>query len=192
VIAAAAGWLLLKERVSRLYVLGAAIAFAGVACLAHARAAAGAGPAQGAAGLVGDTLGLVAAFWYALYLLIVRRQRAHVSAAAAMLVTTFAAAGFALVVSLALGEQILPRTANGVMVLAGLGLVVQAAGQGLIAYGLGQVPIALSTILLWVQPLAAAGLGWALFGEAIGALGFLGAGLVFAGVWLAQARGEGR
>jgi drug/metabolite transporter (DMT)-like permease len=67
-----------------------------------------------------------------------------------------------------------------------LGVVTQAGGQGLIAAGLGRLPLALSAVLLWVQPVTAAGLSWALFGEALGPLALLGAALVLGGVWVVQ------
>jgi drug/metabolite transporter (DMT)-like permease len=67
---------------------------------------------------------------------------------------------------------------------------VHTAGQGLIAYGVGQLPIAISTVLLWVQPVAAAALGWVLFGEALGPIALAGAALVLGGVWIVQ-RGRG-
>lgn len=183
--AAAAGWLLFKERITPLYALGAGVAFAGALTLSYARAT-GAGAASGEAGLQGDLYGLVSAFWYAAYLIIMRGERARVSTVAAMLATTASAAVFALALASALGENLLPHTLNGWLVLVGLGIVVHVGGQGLIAYGLGHLPIALSTILLWVQPIAAAALSWILFGEALSPLAFAGAALVLSGVWIVQ------
>jgi drug/metabolite transporter (DMT)-like permease len=71
-------------------------------------------------------------------------------------------------------------------VLIGLGVVVHVCGQGLIAHGVGELPIALSTVLLWVQPIGAAILSWILFGEAIAPLGMLGGALLLAGVFIVQ------
>ena len=56
----------------------------------------------------------------------------------------------------------------------------------LIAYGVARLPIAVSTVLLWTQPLVAAALSWALFGEALGPLAFVGAALVLAGIYVVQ------
>ncbi|MGE3249947.1 MAG: DMT family transporter [Hyphomonadaceae bacterium] len=185
IIAAAAGWLLFKERITGAYAIGAGVALAGAILLSYARAM-GSGVASGQAGLTGDVLGLVSAVWYAAYLIIMRGVRAHVSAVAAMFATTAAAALFALALSLAVHEALLPHSLNGWLVLIGLGIVVHVGGQGLIAYGLGHLPIALSTILLWVQPIAAAAFSWMLFGEALTPLAFAGAALLLTGVWVVQ------
>ena len=58
--------------------------------------------------------------------------------------------------SLALGETLIAQTWRGWAILVGLGLVTQVAAQGLIACGVGRLPIAVSTVLLWLQPLSAA------------------------------------
>ncbi|MGE3867517.1 MAG: EamA family transporter, partial [Hyphomonadaceae bacterium] len=70
--------------------------------------------------------------------------------------------------------------------------ILQVGGQGLIAVGLGRLPIALSTVLLWLQPLAAAALSWILFGEALAPLGIAGAALILLGVWIVQTRGASK
>ncbi len=184
-IAAAAGWVLFKERIGAGYALGVAVALSGAVLLSVARAQAG-GAMGGARGLSGDVMGLISAVWYAGYLIILRGARARASTIAVMFITTAAAGVFALAVTLAVGEPLWPHTARGWGVLIGLGLVVHVGGQGLIAYGLGKLPIALSTVLLWVQPIAAAGLSWILFGEALTPLALGGAALVLIGVWIVQ------
>ena len=78
------------------------------------------------------------------------------------------------------------RTALGWTNLVGLGLVVQVGGQGLIAYGVGRLPIVASTVLLWMQPLVAAVLSWILFDETLGALALLGATLILGGIYVVQ------
>ncbi len=135
-------------------------------CSAIARARAGVGPAASAAeGLIGDALGFSAAIGYAGYLLIVRSLAGQVSTGAVMFWASLSAAVYALGLSLLFGEQLLPTTWRGWAVLAMLGIVVQAAAQGLIAYGVARLPIVVSTMLLWMQPLSAAVISWVLFGE---------------------------
>ncbi len=187
VFAAAFGWLLFRERLSAGVLLGGATALTGAALLALARAQTGSGPAvHPETGWLGDALGLSAAVGYAGYLLIVRSLGKSVSVGAVMFWATLSAAAFCFATSLAFGETLLPRTMNGWAILVGLGLVVQVAGQGLIAYGVGRLPIVASTVLLWMQPLVAAALSWWLFGEALGPLAFAGAGLVLAGIYIVQ------
>jgi drug/metabolite transporter (DMT)-like permease len=180
IVAALAGWLLLKERISAGFAMGAGIAIAGGCLLAFGRS----NPGESA--LVGDALGLLSAVGYATYLILLNRARRTVHVVPAMLVTTF----FAMLVSLAaattMGERIWPQTPQMWGLLIGMGVVVHVGGQGLIALGIGALPIAMSTVLLWVQPVAAAAFAWALFGEALGPAGLLGAACVLGGIYIVQ------
>lgn len=180
ILAAAAGWLFLRERVSWGFAMGAGVALVGAALLTLSRAKGGGGA------LTGDALALASAVWYAAYLVILREARRGVDVRIAMFVTTAASLVVAAIATVLLGESWFPQTAQGWLVLAGLGIVVHTAGQGLIAYGIGRLPIALSTVILWIQPVAAAALGWILFGEALGPAALAGAALILGGVWIVQ------
>ncbi len=185
--AALFAWFVFKERPRAGVFWGGAMALAGAVTLALARASASAGPAATAAGgWFGDALGFASAFGYAGYLLIVRHLGGRVSTGAVMVLATASAAAYALALTLALGEQVLPRTTSGWLVLLMLGVVVQAGAQGLIAYGVARLPIAASTIMLWMQPLTAAVFSWILFGEALGPPALAGAALILGGVYLVQ------
>lgn len=182
VIAAAAGFLFFRERIGAGWLMGAGVAVTGAALMSWSRAETG----QGTLG--GDLLGLGSAVWYAAYLLVLRGVRARVGASVAMLATTAAAAVVAAIVTVATGETFATgdMTLNGWLVLVGLGAFVHVGGQGLIAHGLGQLPITLSTVLLWVQPVSAAVFGWVLFGEGLAATGVIGAAMILAGVFVVQ------
>jgi drug/metabolite transporter (DMT)-like permease len=187
IFAAAFAWFVFKERPRTAVYVGGAVALAGALTLAIARARAGAGPAATPEqGLFGDALGFSSALGYAAYLLIVRHLGGRVGTGAVMLIATASAALYALVLCLVVRESLLPQTLNGWLVLAGLGLVVQAGAQGLIAYGVARLPIAASTIMLWMQPATAAIWSWVLFSEALGPLALFGAALILAGVFLVQ------
>jgi len=186
VFAAAFGWVLFKERLAGATILGGATALIGAVLLALGRAQTGEGPSTPEAGWLGDGMGLIAALGYAGYLLIVRSIGRGVNVWTVMFWATLSAAAYALTLSLALGETLLPTTLRGWAILVALGLVTQLAGQGLIAYGVGRLPIAMSTVLLWMQPLAAAVLSWIIFSERLGALALVGAGLILAGVFVVQ------
>lgn len=183
IFAAAAGWLLFRERVGLGFAAGAGVAIVGAMMLALARARTGHG---GEAGLTGDALGLASALFYAGYLVILNAVRKRVSVRVTMFVTTLASLVVVFVIALILGETFWPRTAQGWAVLVGLGVVVHVGGQGLIAAGLGRLPIALSTVLLWIQPVSAAAISWVLFGEALGPMAIMGAALVLGGVFIVQ------
>lgn len=191
ILAGAAGLFLFKERLSGAFLQGAGVALSGVALLSLARVGQAETAAAQTLGLQGDLTALGSAVWYAAYLVLLSRQRLFVGARTTMLITTFASMILALCAALIAGESLLPRTAQGWALLAGLGLFVHVGGQGLIAVGVGQLPITVSTVLLWVQPVTAAAFAWTFFGEALSAVALLGAALVLGGVWLVQ-RGRAR
>lgn len=187
VFAALLGWLLLRERLGTTVLAGGATALLGAVLLALGRAQAMAGSAiDSENGWIGDALALAGAAGYAGYLLIVRIVGNRVSVGAVMFWATLSAAAVSFVLGLALGEPMLPHSVRGWAMLVGLGLVVHVAGQGLIAYGVARLPIVVSTVLLWMQPLVAAALSWIMFGEALGALAFVGAVLILAGIYVVQ------
>lgn len=182
VLAAAAGFVLFKERLGLAWFVGAGLAVAGAVAMSWGRAQAGVGH------LSGDLLGLGSMVWYAAYLVAMRVARTRVTAIVAMLVTTFAAMLTVALSARVMGEDMLPAAGDWRTwaVVAGLGIFVHSAGQGLIAYGVGKLPIALSTVLLFVQPVAAAAFGWILFNEPLGAAGLAGAAAILVGVYIVQ------
>ena len=186
VFAAAFGWFVFKERLGAGVLVGGLTAFAGAVILTLARAQAGEGPSTPEDGWLGDAMGLSAAVGYAGYLLIVRALGQRVSVGAVMFWASLSGAVYALVLSLALGEALLPHSLQGWAILVALGVIVQAGGQGLIAYGVGRLPIVVSTVLLWMQPLSAAVLSWIIFGEQLSPLALAGAALILAGLFVVQ------
>ena len=187
VFAALFGWFLFRERLSLPVLTGVAISLAGAVLLAIARARAAAGPTgDPETGWIGDALGLCAAVGYAGYLLILRMLGKQVNVGAVMFWATIGAGLVALTLALIFHEPLLPRTLNGWLILLGLALIVQVGGQGLIAYGVGRLPIVASTVLLWMQPIVAAALSWMLFSETLGPMALMGAALVLAGIYVVQ------
>ncbi|MEQ1811991.1 MAG: DMT family transporter, partial [Terricaulis sp.] len=180
-------WLWLKERLSAPILAGVAVSLLGAVTLALARAQSGGGPVEASAhGWIGDSISLLGALFYAAYLMIVRLIGKNVSVGAVMFWATLAAACVAAVLSFSLGEVMLPQTWVGWALVIGLGLLVQIGGQGLIAYGVGRLPIVISTVLLWMQPVVAAALSWMLFDEALSTVALFGAALVLAGIYVVQ------
>ena len=187
VFAALFGWLLFKERLSAPILTGGAAAFVGAIVLALARAQGGMGPAEGAPhGFLGDSFALTGALFYAGYFMILRGLGSAVSLGAVMFWVTLVAAAISAALAVTLHEAMLPQTLFGWALVIALGIVVQVGGQGLIAYGVARLPLVVSTVLLWTQPLAAAALSWMLFGEALGPLAFAGAALILAGIYAVQ------
>jgi drug/metabolite transporter (DMT)-like permease len=173
-------WLLLGERARPLFFAGMLLALAGAALLMGANLG---GPG---AVLLGDGLGVATALFYAGYQLCVKCLRDTQSTARIMLASGIACAAALLPAALIMGETILPQSATGWLVLLGLALVCQFAGQSLIAWAVAHLSASFSSVGLLLQPVAAAAFAWLLFGEALAALQWLGAAAVLAGIWLAR------
>jgi len=103
-----------------------------------------------------------------------------------MAVTSTLTALILLPIAHASGEQMLPHTPYGWIVLVGLALISHAAGQGLIAYALAHLPATFSSVGLLLQPVIAAFFAWVLLGEPLVTLQILGGAVVLAGIYLAR------
>ncbi len=176
-----AGWLFWKQAFTRTFLAGMVIAIAGMFVLV--------GPnfAVGGTRLAGDALGALTAVFYAGYMLSIKAARdARASTARLMAWSTTISALALLPAALLSPQPMLPQAPEGWLVLAGLALVSQILGQGLIAYAFAHLPASLSSVSLLIQPVMAALFAWAIFGEAIGAVQFAGGAIVLAGIWLAR------
>jgi drug/metabolite transporter (DMT)-like permease len=181
IVVTLAGWLLWKQKVTRTFVVGMVVAIAGMFVLV--------GPnfAIGGTRLLGDALGALTAVFYASYQLTIKSARdAQAATAPLMAWSTTISAILLLPVALLSPQPMLPGDAYGWLVLLGLAIVSQILGQGLIAYAAAHLPATLSSVGLLIQPVVAALLAWALFGEAIGAPQFIGGAIVLAGIWVAR------
>ena len=174
------GWLLWRERVRPLFLVGMCVAIAGAGLLM------GESVRLSEAHLAGDTLALATAVFYAGYIVAVARLRRHLSTAAIMLKSGAVSAVVLLLLALATGERMWPSTGAGWAILFGLALISHAGGQSLIAYALAHLPATFSAVGLLLQPVIAALLAWFLFAEAIGGWQAAGASVILAGIVLAR------
>jgi drug/metabolite transporter (DMT)-like permease len=176
-----AAWIFLRQRPSRLFLVGLGAALVGVTLLVHTSLE------LSPSGMAGDALAVLTAMFYAGYLLAVKGLRDRGEATLhLMAVTTSITALFLLPAALASGEQMLPVSAFGWWMLIGLALISHAAGQGLIAYALAYLPAAFSSVSLLFQPVMAALFAWALLSEGLVPLQVLGGLVVLAGIYLAR------
>ena len=175
------GWLLWKQRVSRLFLAGMATALAGMFVLV--------GPSFAAGGtrFFGDVLGALTAIFYGSYMLAIKVARDAKIPTARIMAWSTAISAVALLPFAWLSPQpFWPATAGGWLAVCGLALVSQIVGQGLIAYAFAHLPASLSAVSLLIQPVMAAAFAWILFGEAIGPAQFAGGVIVLAGIWIAR------
>jgi drug/metabolite transporter (DMT)-like permease len=175
-------WLLLRERISWRIIGGLALCMLGGAALI--------GQSWGYAPhrLIGDLYGLITAIFFGSYLLTIRSARATLRAGQLAFISTTITSVILFVIALALEPRILPQSANGALVLLALALVSQVGGQGLLAVALGTLPATFSSLVIFLEAIAAAALAWAVLGEALGALQMLGGLLILAGIYVARPR----
>ncbi|MGP1396760.1 MAG: DMT family transporter [Inquilinaceae bacterium] len=185
VFVATAGWLWFGERFTRAFLVGLALALAGAVLLMSGSLTVD--PDH----LAGDAVALVTAMFYAGYILAVGRLRGRFSTATIMTWSALVTALVLLPLAWLSGETLVPATAVGWAVLAGLALISHAGGQSLIAFALAHLPVTFSAVGLLLQPVAAAVLAWLLLGEAIGPLQAVGGAVVLAGIAVAR-RGSAR
>ena len=176
-----AGWVFWRRAVTRLFLLGMAVAIAGMFVLVGPEFAAGGRP------LLGDALGALTAVFYAGYFLTIKVARdAGASTARLMAWSTTITSAVLLPIALLAPQPFLPGGAQGWLVLVGLAVISQVLGQGLIAYAFAHLPASLSSVSLLIQPVMAALFAWMLFNEPVGAMQLVGGALVLTGIWIAK------
>ncbi len=138
--------------------------------------------------LLGDVYGVVTAFFFGAYVLAVRQARAKHGAARLMFLSTVVTAALLLVAALAIPQQLLPQTVESATALVALALISQAGGQGLLAFALGTLPAAFSSLVIFLEAVAAAGLGWLVLAEKLSLIQLSGGLLILAGIFVARPR----
>jgi len=185
IVVSLTGWVALGERITGQLIAGALLALLGAGVLLGVDFSVGSDP------LLGDGLALLAACFYASYLLAIKRLRARFSTARIMAYNTVVSALGLLLIAFVLGEGLWPHDPRAWWLLVALALVAQVGGQGLITYSMAHLPASFASIALLVQPVVAAAVSWVLFDQALGPLQLAGGVLVLAGVTLAgRARGS--
>jgi drug/metabolite transporter (DMT)-like permease len=138
--------------------------------------------------LIGDGLAIVAAFFYAGYLLTVKQLRRTRSAWYVMAVSGVFSAAILFCVSAGSREVLLPLDARGWIIVLLLALVSHTAGQGLIAYGLAHISASLSSVMLMWQPVVAALLAWMILHEPLTMARAFGGVIIILGIGIATYR----
>ena len=169
-------WFLFGDRITPGFVAGMALAIGGAAMLV--KSSVSLSPQH----LLGDALALVAAVFYAGYLLALKHLRESFSTVTIMAWSGVASCtGFGLVAWFS-GDKMTATTAGGWLVLLALALISHVGGQALITYGFGHLPASFSSVSLLWQPVVAAAVAWVVLGEHLRWLQGFGAVVVLAGI----------
>jgi drug/metabolite transporter (DMT)-like permease len=175
-------WLVLSEAIGWRTVIGLAL------CLAGGLALVGESYGFTPHRLAGDVFGLATAGFFGAYVLAVRGARARHGPATLMFVSTAATTVCLFAIAAAFEPILVPRSWGGLAALIALALVSQVAGQGLLSVALGALPATFSSLVIFLEAIAAAAFGWVLLGEALGWAQALGGLFILAGIWVARPR----
>jgi drug/metabolite transporter (DMT)-like permease len=141
--------------------------------------------------LTGDVFGIITAFFFGLYFLFVQAARRNYDSARVIFASSLVTALCLLAVTLIAGDTVMPRSLEGAAALVGLAMISHLGGQGLLAFALGTLPATFSSLVMFLEAVAAAAMAWLLFGEALSPLQIGGGLVIVSGIWVARPRSRG-
>lgn len=172
-------WLFLREKIRPGLLLGLLIAFTGGAILLSESLR------LSRAHLAGDIIAICGAVFYAGYLVSVKRLRGAASTAIIMGASGIVSCLAFFTAAAAAGENLLPETNRGWIVLIAMALICHLGGQGLIAYALAHLPASFSSVTLLWQPVVATLLAALLLSEPLTLPRLLGGAIILTGIAIA-------
>ncbi len=140
--------------------------------------------------LIGDVYGFITSIFFGLYFLAVRVARRTLPAARLTFYSTCITSLLLLVAALLAGGTFWPQTQEGLAALLALGLVSHTGGQGLLAVALGVLSATFSSLVIFIEAVAAAVFGYVFLGEELVPLQLGGGALILLGIWVARPRRE--
>lgn len=173
------GWLLFANTVSRAFLAGLALAICGVVLLNGALSG-------GSSHLGGDAIAVLAAVFYAGYILTLSRLRSRYSTLTTLLWSSATAAVCILPVALLFEPSFVPVTIYAWAIVLALALLCHVGGQGLIVYALALLPASFSSLTLLTQPIIASCVAWIILDEPLGAMQAAGGVIVIGGILVAR------
>ena len=174
--------LILGERVEAKVFFGLAL------CLVGAAALIGDSWSINPGQIDGDIYGVATSFFFGLYFLAVRRARRVYGAGRIVFLSTVISAIVLLIEAVIIEHVFWPPDLTGVAALFAMALVSHSGGQGLLAYALGHLPAAFSSLVIFLEAVFAAFFGWVILAEPVGLVQFIGAIAIFAGISVARPR----
>ena len=133
--------------------------------------------------VLGDALCIAAGLFYTVYLIAMDRARGAVMPLPALALFTLIALVPLLPVALAFEGDFWPRDWTPLILLA---LGSQVIGQGLVIYAMGHLSPVVVGLGLLTQPIVAAGIGWAAYGERLTVADGIGAAAIAAALILVR------
>jgi drug/metabolite transporter (DMT)-like permease len=157
-----------------------------VTCIAGAVWLVGSGLSVSPEHLLGDLYGVGTSVFFGLYFLAVRVARREAPAGVVLFRSTVVTAAILAVIAGVFENAWLPMGVAGALSLLAMAWVSHVGGQGLLAFALGHLSAAFSSLVIFLEAVAGAFFGWAFFHEAVGLPQLLGGGAILAGIWIAR------
>jgi drug/metabolite transporter (DMT)-like permease len=176
------GWLLFRKRAPAAVLLGLGLCILGGAALLVQSLQ------VRTSGALGDLYGLITGVFFGLYFLAVQAAREGTSAARVTFEATLITAALLLLAALGLEHQLLPRTLHGAAALVALAWISHAGGQGLLSVALGRLPATFSSLVIFLEAIAAACFAWAILGEPVALIQAIGGVAILSGIYVARPR----
>ncbi|MBX8936774.1 DMT family transporter [Enterococcus gilvus] len=175
-------YFLFKEKISKLFIVGAGITLLGVFILLGGKA----NPSS--ASYFGDLLAFCASIFYAGFLLISYRLRDHYQSSVIMFVS-----GFGSLITLGAASTVtegfqIPNGLDEIAPLLGLAICLQVIGHNLLAHCQGKLNVNLSTIVCLCQPVIASIYSFFIFKESLSIKEAAGIAIVMLGVYSVKAQ----
>ncbi len=178
------GWFI-GEPVTRATIAGLAI------CIAGAIVLLGSSYSLTPDNLLGDFYGVMTSLFFGAYFLVIRAARRTLGAGHIIFASTIVTTLVLWLAALLLEPTFVPISATGVFALLALGLVSHSGGQGLLAFALGSLSAAFSSLVIFIEAIAAAAFAWLLLNEALNIWQGMGGLLILTGIWVARPRSSG-
>ncbi len=140
--------------------------------------------------LIGDIYGIITSFFLGSYFVAIRFARKQATSGILFWNSTLITTAVLFLVALLVGGDFFPQTAKGWFSLVSLGVVTHAGGQGLVTIAMGLLTAVFSSLVIFVEAIAAAFFGWILFDETMSPLQWGGSILILFGVWLSRPQSE--
>lgn len=157
-------------------------------CVAGAAALVGSSMHFAPGRLYGDLYGIATSLFFGSYFLAVRSARRRSGSGRIIFLSSLVTAFVLFLVASTLEDHILPQSIAGVATLAAIALVSHTGGQGLLTYALGHLPAAFSSLVIFLEAIAAALFAWLLIGEPVSPVQAVGGALILAGIFVARPR----
>lgn len=177
-------WLVLRQQVSRGTFQGLGL------CLLGGAALIGQSLQADPARIEGDLYGVATAFFFGLYFLAASQARKTAGAARVTFEAGLITAAILFVIAVLFDTRVIPQTGQGIAALLAMSYISHAGGQGLLAIALGRLPATFSSLVIFLEAIAAAVFGWAVLGEALTLIQASGGALILLGIWVARPKSE--